>query len=186
MSFIDHLRGFKRGLSDWFLNSIVSGIPSLHIRRGYMRFVGVKMTSDVCVYRGVEIRGAKKLVIDKGSTIGPKVLLDARNGLKIGKCATIAYEAVIWSMNHDYNDIHFSSNGSLTEIGDYVWICSRSIILPGIKIGEGAVVASGAIVTHDVSPYTVVAGIPARVVGKRDRKDWKYGFKNKTNTNHVF
>ena len=48
------------------------------------------------------------------------------------------------------------------EIGAYSWICSRSIILPGIKIGEGAVVASGAVVTKDVDENTVVAGVPAR------------------------
>ena len=64
----------------------------------------------------------------------------------------------------------FCGKGALTEIGEYAWICSRSIILPGVKVGEGAVVASGAVVTKDVPPYTIVGGVPAKVIGKRERK----------------
>lgn len=54
-----------------------------------------------------------------------------------------------------------------TIIGDGAWLGMRSLILPGIKIGEGAIVASGAVVTKDVEPYSVVAGNPARVVKYR-------------------
>ena len=78
-------------------------------------------------------------------------------------------EAIIWTLNHDYNDIHFCGKGASTEIGTYAWICSRSIILPGIKIGEGAIVASGAVVTKDVPTFTIVGGIPAKVIGKRGK-----------------
>jgi acetyltransferase-like isoleucine patch superfamily enzyme len=49
-------------------------------------------------------------------------------------------------------------------VGDNVWIAQRAIIMPGVTIGEGSVVAAGAIVTHDVPPNTLVAGVPARVV----------------------
>ena len=62
-------------------------------------------------------------------------------------------------------------------IGKYAWVCSRSIILPGITVGEYAVVASGAIVTKDVPPYAIVAGIPAKVVGYREKKKYEYGYK---------
>lgn len=106
------------------------------------------------------MRNPKGLIIEDGVNIGPKCLLDARKGLIIRKNAVIAYEAVIWSLNHDYNDKYFCGKGALTEIGEYAWICSRSIILPGVKVGEGAVVASGAVVTKDVPPYTIVGGVP--------------------------
>jgi maltose O-acetyltransferase len=53
------------------------------------------------------------------------------------------------------------------RIGDRVWIAYRAIILPGVTIGEGAVVGAGSVVTKDVEPYTIVAGNPARVVNKR-------------------
>ena len=60
-----------------------------------------------------------------------------------------------------------SKSRNLTEIGNDVWIGLRAIIMPGVKIGDGAVVAAGAIVTHDVPPYAVVAGVPARIVKYR-------------------
>ena len=60
------------------------------------------------------------------------------------------------------------------EIGDFAWICSRSIILPGIKIGKGAVVASNAVVTKDVPPFAVVGGVPARIIGHREEKEYEY------------
>jgi len=59
--------------------------------------------------------------------------------------------------------------GAPVEIGDYAWVCSRSIILPGVKVGEGAVVACGAVVTKDVEPYTVVGGIPAKKIADRNK-----------------
>lgn len=185
MKLLSHLKGIKAGFLWWFLNNVISYFPSSHIRRMYLQVLGVKMSSNVYLYEGFQIRCPHKIIIEDGTSIGTKVLLDGRNGLKIGKCVTIAHEAIIWTMNHDYNDVHFSVNGSQVEIGDYSWICSRSIILPGIKIGEGAVVAAGAVVTHDVPPYAVVAGIPAKIVSKRKKQDWLYGFNNSINVNHI-
>ena len=68
----------------------------------------------------------------------------------------------------------FCTIGAETMIEDYVWICSRSILLPGVHIGEGAVIASGAVVTKDVEPYTVVGGIPAKKIGERKNRELNY------------
>ena len=54
-------------------------------------------------------------------------------------------------------------------IEDYVWVATRATVLPGVTIGEGAVVAAGAVVTKDVEPYTIVGGVPARSIGVRNR-----------------
>lgn len=89
-------------------------------------------------------------------------------------------------MNHDYNDENFCGKGAPTEIGEYAWICSRSIILPGVKIGKGAIVASGAIVTKDVPPFTIVGGVPAQIIGKRELKDYKYGYCSDNDVTHLF
>ena len=135
------------------------------------------MTCDVKFIGKPSIRNPKGLCIEDGVSIGPGVLLDARKGLTIHKNAVIAYQAVIWSLNHDYNNSNFLGKGAPTEIGQYAWICSRSIIMPGVKVGDGAIVASGAIVTKDVPPYTIVAGVPAKPIGKREQKAWEYGYK---------
>lgn len=129
------------------------------------------------IMEGYHIRTPKGINIEDGVSIGPKVLLDGRKGLTIGKSAVIAYEAIIWTLNHDYNDLNFCGKGAPVEIGEYAWICSRSIVLPGVKIGKGAIVASGAIVTKNVPDYAIVAGIPAKVVGQREIKNYQYGYK---------
>ena len=72
------------------------------------------------------------------------------------------------------NSNDFSTIGGKSEIGEYAWICSRSILLPGIRIGKGAVVASGAVVTKDVPDFAIVGGVPAKIIGMRDKKDYSY------------
>lgn len=174
------------GLRNTITERLIPWLPSRHLRNKLIRFAGVKAPKDVMFYPGFSVRNPKGLVIEEGVSIGPKCLLDARKGLTIHKNAVIAYEAIIWSLNHDYNDVHFCGKGSHTEIGAYAWICSRSIILPGVKIGEGAVVASGAIVTKDVPPYAIVGGVPAKIIGWRDKKDYLYGYSQSNDHRHFY
>lgn len=184
LSFFKHFRGGVKGLFWFFTTEFVPRIPSQHIRNRFMRMCGAKLSKNVKFYSGFSVRNPKGLVIEDGVSIGPGVLLDARKGLTIRKNATVAYQAIIWSLNHDYNDVHFCGKGGHTEIGAFAWICSRSIIMPGISIGEGAVVAAGAIVTKDVAPYSVVAGIPAKVIGHREEHRYEYGYKAKDDYSH--
>ena len=59
-------------------------------------------------------------------------------------------------------------------IEDYVFIGPRAIILPGVTLGKGAVVAAGAVVTKDVEPFSIVGGVPAKVIGEREPKELHY------------
>lgn len=77
------------------------------------------------------------------------------------------------SGSHDVQDPDFKYNGEQIIIDDYVWIGVNATILKGVHIREGAVVSAGAVVTKDVEPYTIVGGIPAKVIGKRI-KDLRY------------
>ena len=140
---------------------------------------------NVRLYAGFHIRNPKGIIIEDGVSIGPKVLLDGRLGLKICKNAIIAYESIVWTLNHDYNDVYFCGKGAPVEIGAYSWICSRSMILPGVTIGEGAIVASGSIVTKNVEPWTIVAGIPAKAIGQREKKESKYGYSAINDFSHL-
>jgi maltose O-acetyltransferase len=156
-----------------FVNNFITNFPSRHIRLFLLRMLGAKI-GKVAMYGGFEIRCPKKLTIEDGCSIGPKVRLDARKGLIIKKNVTIAADACIWTLHHDYNDENFKMIGETVVIEEYAWICSRCIILPGVKIGKYAVIASGAVVTKDVPDYTIVGGIPAKIIGQRDKKDYKY------------
>lgn len=169
----------------WFINSILSNLPSKHLRLWGLKKFGIDTQPNVRFYQGFHIRNPKGIHIGNGVSIGPKVLLDGRKELYIGSNVVIAYEAIIWTLNHDYNDETFCGKGAPVKIGNYAWICSRSIILPGVTIGEGAIIASGAIVTKDVEPYTIVGGVPAKVIGRREQKEWHYGY-NKNNDHSHF
>ena len=180
------IKGVYAGLKQTIVQRLIPWLPSRHFRNWSIRLMGVKATKNVMFYPGFTVRNPKGLIIEDGVNIGPKCLLDARKGLTIHKNAVIAYEAIIWSLNHDYNDIHFCGKGAPTVIGAYAWICSRSIILPGVHVGEGAIVASGAVVTKDVPPYTIVGGVPAKVIGKRDVKKYSYGYNRKGDNSHLY
>lgn len=71
--------------------------------------------------------------------------------------------------SHHINSPQFEAEFKPIVIEDYAWICTGATIVQGVRIGEGAVVAAGAVVTHDVKPYTVVAGVPAKEISVRER-----------------
>lgn len=186
MKIKEHIRGCYYGFKATLVERVIPWLPSKSLRNILIRFCGVRASRNVYFNTAFSIRNPRGLIIEDGVNVGPKVLLDARCGLIIRKSAVIAYEAIIWSLNHDYNDENFCGKGATTEIGAFAWICSRSIILPGVKVGEGAIVASGAVVTKDVPPYTIVGGIPAKVIGHREEKEYNYGYRVNRDTLHFY
>lgn len=157
----------------------VSMTPSHKIRNFvYRQIVRMKMAENVVIYHGAEIREPVNISIGKGSIIGDNAILDGRNGIYIGENVVFASNVRIWTEQHDHRDPWFrceTQHHSPVVIDDRAWIGSHTIILHSVHIGEGAVVAAGAVVTKDVEPYTIVAGIPAKKVGDRNR-DLKYTF----------
>ena len=164
-----NLRFARAGLN-FLLLQWVGKIPSQILRRTvYCRLFGLQMGHGTVIYGGCEIRLPKNICIGSGSSIGHRCILDGRAGLQIGNSVNFSTGVWVWTMQHDAQASDFASLGASVEIGDYVWIGGRTIVLPGVKIGEGAVVASGAVVTKDVSAFSIVAGIPAIKIGDRTR-----------------
>lgn len=159
---------FYRGLVDYVFRSFIMYIPFHCIRLFFIRRKLYAMGSDVTFLIGTEIRTGTNISVGSNTIINQKVLLDGRGGkLIIGNNVDIAQETNIWTLEHDvHSDIHHSKGGDVI-IEDYVWIASRVTILPGVKIGRGAVIASNALVSRDVEPMTIVGGIPAKVIGIR-------------------
>lgn len=85
----------------------------------------------------------------------------------IGDHCAIAPNVQIYTAGHDYSSLALNDIAQSVTVGNHVWIGAGAIILPGVKIGEGAVVGAGSVVTRDVPSYTVVAGVPAKVLQKR-------------------
>jgi maltose O-acetyltransferase len=107
------------------------------------------------------------LKIGANSTVCFGCYLDNRRGIYIGDNVGIAHDTKIYSLGHDLNDPEFKTKGSPVIIEDNVFIFSNVLIMPGIRIGEGAVVLSGSIVTKNVEPYTIVGGNPAKKIKDR-------------------
>ena len=163
-----------RASLEWLFIAALKRVPSRRLRLALLRKRGARIAQNVSMYASIEVRNPRGLSIAEGCSIGPRVLLDARKELEIHENVTIAYDAIIWTLHHDMNASDFHTCGAKTTIDKYAWICSRAILLPGVHIGEGAVVASGAVVTKDVEPYTVVGGVPAKKIGERAKTEFQY------------
>lgn len=153
---------------------IFAGTSFKRLRMLCLKLAGADIGRDVIIRKNCEVRNPKGLKIQAKASIGNRVLLDAREGLEIQESAVIATGAYIWTLHHDYNDVNFKSVGAPVTIGHHSWICSRAIILPGVNIGEYAVVASGGVVTKDVPAYAIVGGVPAKIIGHREEKTYDY------------
>jgi maltose O-acetyltransferase len=128
---------------------------------------------------GVELRNGRNVSIGDRVVINRGVLLDGRGGqLIIGDDVDIAQETNIWTLEHDvHSDTHADKGGNVV-IEDHVWIASRATILPGVRIGRGAVVACNAVVTKDVPARAIVGGVPAKVIGtRRSQLDYRLSFR---------
>lgn len=150
-------------------------IPFHFIRLIWIKIVLKKIDKHTSISRNVEIRFPWHVSIGSFTTINKRTLLDGRGGnIIIGNCVDIAQECNIWTLQHNYNSSRYEAIGKETVIGDYVWLASRVTILPGVKVGYGAVVASGAVVTKDVPPLAIVGGVPAKKIGSRNPESLQY------------
>lgn len=111
----------------------------------------------------------RKVYLGDRNVINFDCLFDGRHyQIKTGSDVSIDLEATILTLGHNPQSPEFADQGGDVIIGDHVRIAYRAIILPGVTIGEGALVGAGAVVTKDVEPYTIVAGNPARSIKKRN------------------
>src|SRR3989339_1691345 len=157
-----------------FLLLIVGVIPSHTVRNFFYRLSGIKIGKGATLHMGARFYQPKNIVIGEGAIIGSRVFLDGRASLTIGKHTDIASEAMIYNSEHDLSDPAFKAREEPVEIGDYVFIGPRVIVLPDVKISDGAIVAAGAVVTKDVPAGAIVGGVPAKVIGERPLKEYKY------------
>ena len=150
----------------------------LHPRFYYPRGVrlsfadGAEIKRDVRVGRDGEVSGHATLAIGVGSQILSDCHLDCSADITIGAGTHIGRACSIYTHTHQTDSrevpvLESPVNTAPVVIGSDVMIYSEVVILPGITIGDGAVVAVRSVVTRDVEPYAIVAGVPAEKVGER-------------------
>jgi len=153
-------------------------IPSFTIRKFFLKKILKRMGNSCYIAMGVDIRGkVRNITIGNNVVVNPNTILDARGGsITIGNNVDIGQETNIWTLEHDPNDNNHGVKGGAVIIGDHVWISTRVTILPNVKLGRGAVIASNSVVTRDVPDSCIVAGIPAKIIGVR-KNDLTYELK---------
>ena len=148
-------------------NYILTSCPSRQLRMSYLKAYLSQVGAGTSVQMGCRFLNGRKVYLGDRNVINFGCLFDGRHyQIKTGSDVSIGPEATILTLGHDPQSPEFTDKGGDVIIGDKVWIAYRAIILPGVTIGEGAVVGAGAVVTKDLEPYSIVAGNPAKVIKK--------------------
>lgn len=169
-------------LIGYLTNYFIANIPSWRLRHGwYRRVLGIELGPRAGVHLGCywwfygpgQIRRAG-VSIGANSRINRDCMIDVRGGVTIGDNVSISPQVAISTAAHSAVDPEFRVEIRPVVIEDNVWIGMRAMILGGVTLGRGSVVAAGAVVTKDVPPLTIVAGVPAKPVGMRPEEASHY------------
>jgi len=155
----------------WFSRNLPS-IEGMLVRYGLYKLVFKKIKSFALIYPGVYFTHTYGIKIGHRFSINTGTIIDGRGGITIGDGVMIGPHTAIYSSDHDFTQLGrpmASLDHIMTPvvIKDDVWIGAHVCITGGITIGHGAVIAAGAVVTKDVEDDMIVAGVPAKSIGKR-------------------
>jgi len=151
----------------------IGRLHGLRLRLYLYRRIGMKVGKNCVVRRGVYLGSPNELELGDGTFLG-RASLYCTGGVKIGKNVNVSDGAVIITAKHDVNSPQFEARYEPITIEDWAWVATNAIVLAGVTVGEGAVVAAGAVVTKDVAPYSIVGGNPAKVIGERKKQKFDY------------
>jgi len=152
----------------------VGHIPIHSLRNLCYRLAGIKLGKGAVIHMWANFFQPANISIGEGTIIGDHVFLDGRASLIIGRETDIASSVMIYNSEHDLDSADFAAREEPVRIGDYCFIGPRAIILPGVEIGKGAVVAAGAVVTVNVAEFAIVGGVPAKQIGVRKNQNPSY------------
>jgi acetyltransferase-like isoleucine patch superfamily enzyme len=165
-----------RAIADYLVEAFMAMTPhdalSNRIKRALLRWRGAQVGENPKIWRDVWVDDYRKLSIGSDVSIGKSAMLLCIGGVTIGDQVMIAHGAQIVSAGHRIPAAGSTMRFSGLEVApivieDGAWIGAGAIVLPGVRVGHGAVVAAGAVVTKDVEPDTIVAGVPGAAIGRR-------------------
>jgi acetyltransferase-like isoleucine patch superfamily enzyme len=163
------------------LNLFTRCIPFHAPRHLLLKLAGVRIAPGAVIHQGVSIMAKRRLSVGEGSIINRGTLIDNRSEVTIGRHVSIAHESRIYTTGHDCHAPDFGIQTRPVQIDDYAVLFAGAVIMPGVRIGRGAVVLPFSVVTKDVAPMTMVGGIPATFKSDRHselkyRLDYSYWF----------
>ncbi len=164
-------------LRGWALNRVVSNIPISGLRYAYYRTVcGIKIGQGSAVWMGAQFTGGtlNEIAIGDHCSIAYDSYWIAGAAIQIGNDVVTGHRVTFCTSDHDPDDPAFSRRDAPIIIEDHAFIGSLAMILKGVRIGRGAVVAAGSVVTKDVPPFMIVGGNPAKVIRQRAISEFTY------------
>lgn len=185
MSMIAWIKAASIRFVVYLTNHVVNHVPSHILRRAWYRAMGVSMGPDSTIHLGCRLLffgpghlRRNQISIGANSIVNRDCVLDCRGPLTIGDNVSISAEVAILTASHRWQEPGFEPEFQAVAIEDHAWIGTRATVLPGTRVGRGAVVSAGAVRGGDIPPLAVVSGVPARVIGTRPESALEYSFEN--------
>ena len=134
-----------------------------------LRCFGAELGQNCHFYPRARVWAPWNLVCADAVTLGDEAEIYNPSPVTMGSHAIVSQQAYVCGATHDYNDAAFPLISFPMHLGAYSWVCARASVSPGVNVGEGAVLGLGSVATHDLAPWTVNAGVPARMIKRRTR-----------------
>lgn len=153
----------------WLIFGRLSPAPFFGLRATLLRVFGAKVGKGSRIYPNVKIWAPWLLQVDDVVALANGTEIYNPGGVRLGHHVVISQGAYLCGASHDFNEEEFPMIWKPIVIESYGWICARAIVLPGVVVGEGAVLGAGAVASKNLEDWSVYAGNPSRKVGERKK-----------------
>jgi putative colanic acid biosynthesis acetyltransferase WcaF len=148
---------------------------SFHTMNGFrawlLRVFGARIGKRCIIRRTVRVYYPWQLSVGNLCIIGDEAEIYCLGPVTIGDRAMVSQQAYLCAGTHDYTKVDLPLVTMPIDIGPEAWVCARAFVGPGVKVGEGAVVAACAVVVKEVRPWMIVGGNPAKEIKRRELDD---------------
>ena len=173
------LKADRWRLPSYVLNHVVTRIPLVDLRMRLIARLGVRLEDEKqsVFLLGTQVWFPERLTVGTDTVVGRECRIEAGGEITLGRSVNISHGVRLQTGSHDIASTAFAAVYKPIEIGDRAWICEGATIIGGVTVGEGAVVMAGAVVAKDVEPWTIVGGVPAKLVGRREPVRYTIGWR---------
>jgi putative colanic acid biosynthesis acetyltransferase WcaF len=147
---------------------VITHLPGHWLRQTWLRLLGVRIGAGTIIFRGTTIFGAEKLRLGERVHVGFRAVLDARGGITVADDVNLSSDVQVLTAEHNVHSPDFERRVAPVAIERHAWVATRAMVLPGVTVRHGGVVAAGGVAARDVPDNTIVGGVPARPIGQRD------------------
>jgi putative colanic acid biosynthesis acetyltransferase WcaF len=154
-----HLFGFPIVRCYW--------LPASSIKVGLLRLFGAKIGKGVYLKTGIKIKFPWYLAVGDHCWVGEEVWIDNLAQVTIGSNVCLSQGAYLCTGNHDWTTRNMKLFARPIELRDGCWVGAKTVLCPGVVVGEGAVLAAGSVAANDIPTFEVWAGNPAQYVRHR-------------------